>query len=143
VPRRRPSRPVPALFHGFSVDRIADWCHVTRGTAYLYKIGQRKPSKQAVALFVLHRDRRVLTVEWKGWLLKPDSLVDPEGQETSRNLLRGYAFMLQYVRHLLAECLGAEGVDKYWKLLGASEAERSAFGAEQPGRSAERRSARK
>lgn len=116
MPRRR-SRPTPALFYGYPPEIIADWCHVSAATAYLYKIGHRRPSKQAVRLFVLHRDRRVLTEEWKGWLVKPEYLVDPEGNETSRDLLRNYALVLQFARSLAAEVRGQRGVDEYWRLL--------------------------
>lgn len=86
-------------------------------TAYLYKIGQRRPSKQAVRLFVLHRDRRVLTDEWKGWRLTEHCLIDPEGNETHRNMLRGYAMMLQYASFWAAEARGKAGRDKFWDLL--------------------------
>ena len=52
-------RPTPLLFYGYPVELIADWCAASRHTAYLYKIGARKPSKQALRLFVLNRDGRV------------------------------------------------------------------------------------
>lgn len=115
MPRSR-SRPTAALFYGFPPELIARWCAVSKGTAYLYKIGQRKPSRQAVKLFVLHRDRQVLTPEWKGWLVKPDCLVDPEGNETTRNLLRGYGLLMQFVS-FRAQDMGLEAVGKYKKLL--------------------------
>lgn len=130
VPRKR-SRPTPALFYGYPPELIARWCSVSRGTAYLWKIGQRNPSDQAVRLFVLHRDRRVLTDEWKGWLVKPDGLVDPEGNETSRNLLRGYFLMMQWAHSIAAE-LGRS--TEYWRRLGAvGESERAAGGPRAPG----------
>jgi hypothetical protein len=116
VPRTR-SRPTPALFYGYSPETIAQWCRVSEGTAYLYKIGHRKPSAQAVRLFVLHRDGRVLTDEWDGWKINLTGLVDPEGQETSRSLLRGYSLMMQFVRPLFEERWGTTGVKKYYELL--------------------------
>lgn len=114
---RKRSRPTPALFYGYPPELIAQWCHVSASTAYLYKLGQRKPSRQAVRLFVLHRDRRILTDEWKGWLVKPEVLVDPEGNETSRDLLRNYAVMLQFARALAADVRGRKGVDQFWRVL--------------------------
>ena len=62
-------RPTPLLFYGYPVELIADWCAVSRHTAYLYKIGARKPSRQALRLFVLNRDGRVLDDTWKGWAI--------------------------------------------------------------------------
>lgn len=116
MPKRR-SRPTPALFYGYPPELIASWCQVSTSTAYLYKLGQRKPSRQAVRLFVLHRDRRVLTDEWKGWLVKRDVLVDPEGNETSRDLLRNYVLMLQFARGLADEVRGKKGRDQYFRVL--------------------------
>jgi len=116
MPRAR-SRPTPAIFYGYPVELIAQWCQVSKGTAYLYKIGQRKPSAQAVRLFVLHRDRRVLTEEWKGWLIKPACIVDPEGNETSQSLLHGYFAILQYVQSVVRTHEGTNGVNELQRLL--------------------------
>ena len=67
MPRARRIRPTPLVFYGYPDELIADWCAVSRHTAYLYKIGARKPSRQALRLFVLNRDGRVLDDTWKGW----------------------------------------------------------------------------
>ena len=69
----------------------------------LYKSGKRKPSRAVVRLFMLHRERRVLGVEWKGWLVKPDAIVDPDGNETSRTLLHNYFWIVQLARRLAYE----------------------------------------
>src|SRR5687768_2705977 len=66
MPRAR-SRPTPAVFYGYPVELIQRRCSVSRQTAYLHKTGVRKPSKQALRLFVLHRDGRVLDDYWKGF----------------------------------------------------------------------------
>jgi hypothetical protein len=76
------------LFYGYPVELIADWCAVSQHTAYLYKIGARKPSKQALRLFVLNRDGRVLGDIWKDWAVHRDKLVDPDGKETTQGQLR-------------------------------------------------------
>jgi hypothetical protein len=89
-------------------------------TAYAYKSGRTKPGKQVLALFRLHKERRVLTSEWDGWLVKSDAIVDPEGNETNRNLLRGYAQILAWA-HDLAQRSGDEReIEKYWELLRAA-----------------------
>lgn len=116
MPRKR-SRPTPALFYGFPVEVIASWCQVTKGTAYLYKVGQRKPSRQAIRLFVIHRDRRLLTEEWKGWVIKPDSIVDPKNNKTPRNLLRGYSLILQYVNAVVERYEGEQGKEDLRRIL--------------------------
>lgn len=71
-------------------------------------------------MFVLHRDRRVLTDDWRGWLVKSDVLVDPEGNETSRDLLRNYALMLQFARVLADEVRGRKGREQYARILGGA-----------------------
>ena len=49
-------------------------------------------ASSVVKLMRLHAKRRVLTAEWDPWIVKPDAIVDPEGNETNRNLLRMYRF---------------------------------------------------
>lgn len=74
----------------------------------------------AVRLFELHRDRQVLTPEWKGWIVKPDAIVDPEGNETDRNLLRGYAQMLGWAHDLARRTGDPRDLERYWELLKAA-----------------------
>jgi hypothetical protein len=54
---------------------------------------------------------------WKGWQLKADSIVDPDGNETPRTLLHNYFFIVQYARHLAGEH-GEEARREFYKLLG-------------------------
>lgn len=54
-------------------------------------------------LFLLHRDRRVLGPQWRDWIIKPDSIVDPDGNETSRALLHNYFFIVQFARQMAGE----------------------------------------
>lgn len=84
-------RPTPDLFYGIPVALIAEWCGVAVSTAHAYKSGRLKPGRSVVKLMQLYGERRVLSTEWKGWIVKPDAIVDPEGNETPRHLLRGYA----------------------------------------------------
>ena len=83
------------LFYGYPPELIAQWCGVTSHTAYLYKIGARKPSKQVMRLFVLHRDGRVLGPEWREWAVRKDRLVSPEGEETTQGQLAAYYLVMQ------------------------------------------------
>jgi hypothetical protein len=69
-------------------------------TAREWKAGRRKPSLQALRLFGLYRDRRVLTAEWRGWVVKPNAIVDPDGNETGRSQLFGYFLVLQWASEL-------------------------------------------
>lgn len=87
--RSKLSRPL-TIFYGYPPELIARWCGVSEHTAYLYKIGARKPSRQALRLFTLHRDGRVLGPEWRDWAIHKDRLVSPEGQETTQNQLAAY-----------------------------------------------------
>jgi len=96
-PRKHPSL---SMFYGYPAELIADWCCVALSTAFAYKSGRLKPSKPVARLFRLHRDRLILPDEWRGWLVKPDAIVDPEGNETNRSALRNYQLMLAYFRNL-------------------------------------------
>ena len=113
MPRER-SRPTAAVFYGYPVELIQQWCGVSRQTAYLYKIGARTPSRQALRLFVLHRDRRVLADSWDGWLVNKDRLVDPDGNETTQGQLRAYWMVVQLARELARD---AGRIDEYYQLL--------------------------
>jgi hypothetical protein len=92
----------PATFYGYPVELVARWCAVSLSTARLYKSGKRKPSLQALRLFTLHRDDLVLTSQWRGWKIGCDSIVDPEGNATTRGQLRGYSLILQWVSAVAA-----------------------------------------
>jgi len=73
-----------------------------------------KRSKPAAKLFRLHRDRLVLTPEWRGWLVSQNAIADPEGNEMPRGLLRDYDLMLQYC-HELAGRIGDEHEMAKWR----------------------------
>jgi hypothetical protein len=114
---RKRCRPTPALFYGYNAVDIALWCGVSRRVALAYKRGERRPSRAAVRLFVLHRDRRVLTPEWeRGWVVTPTAIVDPEGNTVPRTWIRGYFLLLQWA-HSIAVDRGL--VREYRRRLGA------------------------
>lgn len=47
---------VHSIFYSFPAHVIARWCGVSPVTASLWKQNKRKPSRQALRLFALHRD---------------------------------------------------------------------------------------
>ena len=100
---RKRTKPTPARFFGYPDELIQEWCGVSRQTAYMCKIGARKPSKAALRLFVLHRDGRVVGPEWTGWTIRRDQLVDPEGNRTTQAQLRAYWMIVQLARELARE----------------------------------------
>jgi uncharacterized protein DUF3653 len=102
------------LFYGSPAELIAEWCCVALSTAHAYKSGRLKPGKAAEKLFRLHRDRMILTTEWRGWIVKPDAIVDPEGNEMPPNLLRDYQLMLQYFRDLAKRSGDAKEMERWW-----------------------------
>jgi len=91
------------MFYCYPAEVIAEWCAVSLATAREYKLGRRKPPPPVARLFELHRDRRVLGPTWNGWLVKPDSIVDPDGNETGRMQLYNYFWVVQFARQLAAE----------------------------------------
>ena len=112
--RSKLSRPL-TIFYGYPPELIARWCGVSEHTAYLYKIGARKPSRQALRLFTLHRDGRVLGPEWRAWAIHKDRLVSPEGQETTQNQLAAYWLIMQLARELASK--DPEARDEFIRLL--------------------------
>ena len=103
------------LFYGNPPELIAQWCGVTLHTAYLYKIGARKPSRHVQRLFVLHRDGRVLGSEWREWKVHKDRLVSPEGQETTQGQLAAYWLIIQLASDLASR--DPEAREEYRRIL--------------------------
>jgi hypothetical protein len=106
-----------SIFYGYPIETIEKWCGVSRNTANAYKAGRRRPSAAVTRLFMLHRERRVLGVGWRGWVVKDDSIIDPDGNETTRSLLHNYFWVVQFARHLAGEG-GEESRREFYKLLG-------------------------
>jgi hypothetical protein len=108
------------MFYGYPAELIAEWCSVAVSTAYAYKTGHLKPSKPAAKLFRLHRDRMVLTREWRGWFVTQNAIVDPDGNETPRGLLHNYYLMLQYCRELAVRTGDEQEIARWRRLLEAA-----------------------
>jgi len=47
----------------------------------------------------------------------PDAIVAPEGNETSRRLLRNYYLMLQYVCELVRQCGDEQDLERWRRIL--------------------------
>ncbi len=105
------------LFYSYPPELIAQWCGVTVHTAYLYKIGARKPSKHVQRLFLLHRDGRVLGPEWREWAVHKNKLISPEGQETTQGQLNAYWLVMQLARELTKD--DPEARDEFYRILAA------------------------
>jgi hypothetical protein len=108
---------VLSIFYGYPAETISKWCGVSVNTANAYKAGRRRPSAAVTRLFMLHRERRVLGPAWRGWVVKHDSIVDPDGNETSRSQLHNYFWIVQFARHLAGEH-GEETHREFYRLLG-------------------------
>ncbi len=125
---RKPQRPVGRPrkhvtvdeFYGYPPKLIAEWCCVALSTAHAYKTGRLKPGRAAQKLFRLHRDRMILTPEWRGWLIKPGAIVDPDGNEMPRALLHNYQLMLIYFRELAERSGDPIEMERWWRLFEAA-----------------------
>jgi hypothetical protein len=91
---------VLSVFYGYPAELIARWCGVAPATVTLWKQNKRKPSRQALRLFTLHRDNLVLGEPWRGYQLKGATIIDPEGNATSQAQLRAYWLIMQYAAEL-------------------------------------------
>lgn len=88
-------------FYGFNSELIASWCLVSVEEAAAWKRGESEPSPTAMKLFALYAAERVLDDKWEpGWIARRGVLVDPDGNECSRKLLRAYPFIVQLCRVL-------------------------------------------
>jgi hypothetical protein len=88
------------MFYGYLGELVAEWCCVVIATAYAYRTRRLKSSRPAAKLFRPNPDRIVLTPEWRGWFVIRNEIVDPEGIEPPRNLIRNYFPMLRHYRGL-------------------------------------------
>ena len=104
------------IFHGYPAELVAQWCAVSLRTARALKSGKRKPSPTVAKLFLLHRDGRVLTEEWRGWVVRKGCIVDPEGASTTRIQLHGYWLIMQYAREI-ARDQGPDALEHFKRLL--------------------------
>ena len=90
-----------SIFYGYPEQLIAQWCAVSLHTARLYKAGTRKPSRQALRLFTLHRDGRVLDQQhWRGYSVRQGNLVDPTGREFDAGQLNAHWLIVQLARDM-------------------------------------------
>ena len=89
-----------SLFYGYPAELVARWCGVSVSTAAAWKANKRKPSRQALRIFTLHRDGRVLGDAWDGWEVRDGVIRDPEGNVTTARQLRHYAFIVQLAAEL-------------------------------------------
>lgn len=97
------ARVTSSVFYGYPPELIAEWCLVELDTARRWKRFEATPSRQAMRLFELHRDRKILGAEWRGWIVKGDLLCDPENHETTQGQLRAYFHVYQLMHQLMRE----------------------------------------
>jgi hypothetical protein len=107
-------------FYGHPPELIAEWCAVALSTAHAYKTGRIKPGKAARKLFRPHRNRMILAPEWRGWVMTPDAIVDPEGAEMPRKLMHNYQLMLNYLRDLAERSGDPKEMERWWKFIKAT-----------------------
>lgn len=106
-----------SIFDGYSAELIGRWCAVSLKTARLYKAGQRKPSRQALRLFTLYRQGRLLTGAWSECAVRGECLVDPDGAAVTVGQLRAYWIVMQLAAELARQA-GPEAQERYYRALG-------------------------
>lgn len=75
-------RPPPELF-GIPVKEIARICGCSLKTAQRYKAGHTVPGYCELAM--LRRDLGCFAAEWRGWTIRGEDLVSPDGWCVNRN----------------------------------------------------------
>lgn len=91
-----------SIFYGYTPELIARWCRVSVKTARLWKSGKSRPSRQALLLFVLHRDGKVLGPEWRGFRIEGPYLHDPGGKQARSSQIENWNVLLQWAATLAA-----------------------------------------
>jgi hypothetical protein len=91
------------IFYGYPAELVAEWCCVSLRAARDLKTGKRKPTKQVAKLFLLHKAERVLTGKWRDWVVRGDTIVDPDGKATTHAQLQGYWLIMQFAAELARE----------------------------------------
>lgn len=121
APDARGAPVVSSVFFGYSTQLLSQWCLVDEATALRWKRGEQEPSPQAMLLFQLHRDGRILGPEWQGWSVRGAQLVDPENQSTSQGQLRAYAINYQLLRELMRKLDGEDAAEARARFSAAME----------------------
>jgi hypothetical protein len=85
-------RATPAELYGVAVNEIARLCQVDVTTARRWKRGTRCPPKSA--LLLIAGDLGVFGPRWRGWIVRGDQLISPEGWEIPVNQLRAFPVIL-------------------------------------------------
>jgi hypothetical protein len=110
---------VLSIFEGYPAELVARWCAVSLKTAQLYKAGARRPSRQSLRLFALHRDGRILSGPWEACSVRNEHLVDPDGATLTVGQFRCYILVMQLAAAQARE-LGPEHQDMFYCLLGSA-----------------------
>jgi hypothetical protein len=104
-------------FYGYPPKLIAAWCGVSVQTARAYKNGSKRPSRTVLKLFRLHREFKVLGEGWEGWAIKPQGIIDPDGNLTTPSQLAAYWIIMQYAAELARSASLAPAADGLRALL--------------------------
>ena len=83
------------MFYGYPAELIAQWCCISVQTADRYKRNILKPSKQSVALFRFHADKRIIPGDWVGWKFHDGKLFNPEDVPLTKAQLEAYQLVYQ------------------------------------------------
>jgi hypothetical protein len=81
--------------YGISIKEIARICQVDLTTARRWKRGARCPPKSALLLIL--GDLGAFGNEWRGWIIREDKLISPEGWEIKAGEVLAVPLMRQQI----------------------------------------------
>jgi len=90
MPRKFDKPRVLNMFYGYSAELVAAWCCVSHQTTDKYKRNALKPSKQAIALFCLHANKRIIPGDWQGWTFHDGKLLVIRAFRNHRHRISAY-----------------------------------------------------
>lgn len=87
-------KPHPVLFD-YDVNDLVRICRISLKTAQRWKAGQTVPSPSSVDL--LERDLGCFSPAWRGWRIRGENLISPEGWQISMGEARSYPLLLRQI----------------------------------------------
>ena len=101
---------VPPELYGITIKELARICKVSVKTATRWKRGQSVPPE--TALMILSADLGHLAADWKGWTVRQDCLLSPEGWEISMNAVLSAPLLRAQLHALQSESRRFRGLEE-------------------------------
>lgn len=103
----------PPELYGWNINQIADVCGVSERTAARWKAGTTCPPKSA--LMMMAGDLGMLDRKWRGWRIRADKLISPEGWEMTTGEVLAVPLMRAQIASYQLEDRRRRRLDNEWE----------------------------